>query len=125
MEARSVTRPAKLYSTTRTNSGVEESLAWGGGQRKSQNSTQRTESGLTREGQLLGFVCEQAETIEADIRALPLEQAEQLQDWLSEYLEERAELNPKFVESIERGKADLRAGRVRVEKPLGILPQSH
>jgi hypothetical protein len=55
------------------------------------------------------------ETIEA--RALPVEQAEQLQDWLSEYLEERAELNPKFVESIERGKADLKAGRVRVEKP--------
>jgi hypothetical protein len=54
------------------------------------------------------------ETIEADIRALPVEQAEQLQDWLSEYLEERAELNPKFVESIERGKADLKAGRVRV-----------
>lgn len=56
------------------------------------------------------------ETIEADIRALPVEQAEQLQDWPSEYLEERAELNPKFVESIERGKADLKAGRVRVVK---------
>ena len=56
------------------------------------------------------------ETIEAEIRALPVEQAEQLQDWLSEYLEERAELNPKFVESIERGKADLKAGRIRVEK---------
>ena len=57
------------------------------------------------------------ETIEAEIRELPVEQAEQLQDWLSEYLEERAELNPKFVESIERGKADFKAGRVRVEKP--------
>jgi hypothetical protein len=57
------------------------------------------------------------ETIEADIRSLSLEQVEQLQDWLSEYLEERAQLNPKFVESIERGKADLKAGRVRVQKP--------
>jgi hypothetical protein len=55
--------------------------------------------------------------IEAEIRALPQEDAEELQDWLSEYLEERADLNPKFVESIERGKADLRAGRVRIEKP--------
>lgn len=57
------------------------------------------------------------EMIEADIRALPREQAEQLQDWLSDYLEERAELSPSFVESIERGKADLKAGRVRVGKP--------
>jgi hypothetical protein len=56
------------------------------------------------------------ELIEAEIRGLPLEKAEELQDWLSEYLEERAELNPKFVESIERGKADLKAGRVRIEK---------
>ena len=51
------------------------------------------------------------ETIEANIRALPVGQAEQLQDWLSEYLEERAELNAKFVESIERGKADLKSGQ--------------
>jgi hypothetical protein len=57
------------------------------------------------------------EAIEEEIRALPLEKAEKLQDWLSEYLEERGELNPKFVESIERGKADLKAGRVRLEKP--------
>lgn len=57
------------------------------------------------------------EAIEAEIRALPVEQAERLQDWLSDYLEERAELNPEFVKSIERGKADLKASRVRVEKP--------
>jgi hypothetical protein len=57
------------------------------------------------------------ELIEAEIRGLSLEKAEELQDWLSEYLEERAELNPKFVESIERGRADLKAGRVRIEKP--------
>ena len=57
------------------------------------------------------------EAIEAEIRALPREKAEELQDWLSEYLEDHAELNPKFLESIERGKADLKAGRVRVAKP--------
>ena len=57
------------------------------------------------------------EAIEAEIRALPREKAEQLQDWLSAYLEDRAELNPEFVKSIERGKADLKANRVRIEKP--------
>ena len=57
------------------------------------------------------------ESIEAEIRSLPREKAEELQDWLSEYLEDQAELNPAFIESIERGKADLKAGRVRVEKP--------
>jgi hypothetical protein len=57
------------------------------------------------------------EAIEAEIRALPRDKAEQLQDWLSAYLEDQAELNPEFVESIERGKADIKAGRSRVEKP--------
>jgi hypothetical protein len=57
------------------------------------------------------------EAIEAEIRTLPRDKAEELQDWLSSYLEDRAELNPEFVKSIERGKADLKAGRVRVEKP--------
>ena len=55
--------------------------------------------------------------IESEIRALPLDEAEELQDWLSEYLEKRAELNPDFIASIERGKADLKAGRVRVNQP--------
>lgn len=57
------------------------------------------------------------ETIESQIRSLPRQEAEALQDWLSEYLEDRAELNPEFVKSIERGNADLQAGRVRIEKP--------
>jgi len=56
------------------------------------------------------------EAIEAEIRSLPRSEAERLQDWLSEYLEDHAELNPEFVKSIERGKADLKAGRVRIEK---------
>jgi hypothetical protein len=57
------------------------------------------------------------ETIEAEVRKLPLEQAVELQDWLAEYLEESAELNPEFIASIERGNADLREGRVRVHRP--------
>jgi hypothetical protein len=57
------------------------------------------------------------EAVEAEIRSWPREEAERLQDWLSEYLEDRAELNPAFIESIERGNADLNAGRSRVEKP--------
>ena len=60
------------------------------------------------------------EAIEAQIRGLPITDAEELQDWLSEYLEDRAELNPAFVESIERGKTDIKAGRVRIEKPSAV-----
>lgn len=45
------------------------------------------------------------------MRNLPREQAHELQDWLAEYLEDDAELNPEFVASIERGKADVREGR--------------
>lgn len=57
------------------------------------------------------------QSIEAQIRALPREDAEELQDWLSQYLEDHAELNSEFVESIERGNADIKAGRVRRREP--------
>ena len=57
------------------------------------------------------------ETIEAEVRKLPLAQAVELQDWLAGYLEDSAELNPEFIASIERGNADLREGRVRVHRP--------
>jgi hypothetical protein len=53
------------------------------------------------------------EAIEAEVRKLPLDQAAELQDWLADYLEDLAELNPKFTASIERGNADLHEGRVR------------
>jgi hypothetical protein len=56
------------------------------------------------------------EVIEAEVQTLPREQARELQDWLADYLEENAELNPQFVASIERGQADLREGRVRVRQ---------
>lgn len=54
--------------------------------------------------------------IEREIRALPREQALAIQDWLSDYLDDQASLQPEFLASIERGKADLREQRVRVEK---------
>jgi hypothetical protein len=56
------------------------------------------------------------EAIEAEVRQLTPEQALQLQDWLADYLDDQAELNPEFVASIGRGQADLRKGRVRVKK---------
>ncbi len=59
------------------------------------------------------------EAIEAEVRNLPLEQAAKLHDWLADYLEDSAELNPAFVASIERGNADLRDGRVRIHRPDG------
>ena len=43
------------------------------------------------------------EAIEVEVRRLPPEQAMELQDWLADYLEDQAELNPEFVASIERG----------------------
>ncbi len=51
------------------------------------------------------------ESIESQILALPKQQAKQLQDWLSDYLEDGAELSESFVKSIERGRADLEAGQ--------------
>ncbi len=56
------------------------------------------------------------EAIEREIQALPREHALELQDWLADLLENQGGVNPEFVASIERGKVDLREGRVRVEK---------
>ncbi|MFT5465618.1 MAG: hypothetical protein ACI8UO_000713 [Verrucomicrobiales bacterium] len=56
-------------------------------------------------------------TIEHQIRTLPLDEAEQLQDWLADYLEDQLEVSPEFVASIERGKADLKEGRSRRIEP--------
>lgn len=48
---------------------------------------------------------------------LPREHALELQDWLADFLEDQAELDPEFVASIERGQADLNGGRARVHQP--------
>jgi hypothetical protein len=57
------------------------------------------------------------EKIEAQVRQLPTKEALELMDWLSDYLEDQAQLNPDFVASIERGQSALREGRVRVRQP--------
>ena len=59
------------------------------------------------------------EAIETQIRVLPRQQAEALQDWLSQFLEDEAEVSPEFEKSIERGNDDLRAGRVRTNPGSG------
>jgi hypothetical protein len=52
------------------------------------------------------------EAIENEVRKLPREQALQLQDWLSEYLEDRADLTPEFVRASSEVKLTFaRAGR--------------
>jgi hypothetical protein len=56
------------------------------------------------------------ETIEAEVRKLPLAQAVELQNWLAIYLEDSAELNPEFVDSIKRGNGNLQESRVRVNR---------
>ena len=56
------------------------------------------------------------ETIEAEVRKLPLEQVVELQDWLAVYLEDSSELNPEFVDSIKRGNGNLQESRVRVNR---------
>ena len=55
--------------------------------------------------------------IEAAISQLPLEQAAKVSEWLEQWLEDQRELSPEFIASIERGKADITAGRVRVVRP--------
>ena len=55
--------------------------------------------------------------IEAAIARLPLQQAEELSEWLEQWLEDQRELSPEFVASIQRGKDDIAAGRVRVVHP--------
>ena len=55
--------------------------------------------------------------IEAAISQLPLQQAEALSEWLEQWLEDQRKLSPEFVASIERGKADIAAGRTRVVRP--------
>ena len=55
--------------------------------------------------------------IEAAISRLPLEQAAKVSEWLEQWLEDQRELSPEFIASIERGKADIASGRVRVVRP--------
>lgn len=55
--------------------------------------------------------------IENAITQLPLSDAEILQEWLEQWLEDQQQMTPEFLGSIESGKADLAAGRQRVVRP--------
>jgi len=59
------------------------------------------------------------EILETEVRNLPREEAFKLQDWLADFLEDQAELNPEFVASIERGKAAL----CEAGPPATVMPQ--
>jgi len=55
--------------------------------------------------------------IEAAIAQLSPREAEEVREWLEQWLEDQMEMTPEFLASIERGKADFAAGRVREEHP--------
>jgi hypothetical protein len=55
--------------------------------------------------------------IEAAITRLPVKDAEQLREWLEQWIEDQMEMTPGFEASIERGKSDLAAGRSRIVRP--------
>jgi predicted outer membrane protein len=55
--------------------------------------------------------------IESAIARLSRREAEEVREWLEQWLEDQQEMTPEFLASIERGKADLAAGRVRKERP--------
>ena len=48
--------------------------------------------------------------IEAAITKLSRTEAEEVREWLEQWIEDQRELTPEFLASIERGKADTRRG---------------
>ena len=52
--------------------------------------------------------------IESAISQLSVKEAEEVREWLEQWIEDQREMTPAFLPSIERGKADLAAGRTRV-----------
>ena len=57
------------------------------------------------------------EKIEADLRALSVQELEEVRDWLEAFLEDQLQVTEEFKASIERGRRDIAEGRVRVHKP--------
>jgi predicted component of type VI protein secretion system len=57
------------------------------------------------------------EAIEAEVQRLSREEALELLDWLADFLERDMPVSAEFAASIERGRADLREGRVRIHTP--------
>src|SRR5581483_1241702 len=55
--------------------------------------------------------------IETAIAQLTVKDAENLREWLEQWLEDQMEMTAEFAVSIERGNADLAAGRSRNVRP--------
>ena len=55
--------------------------------------------------------------IETAITTVTRNEAEELREWLEQWIEDQQEMTPEFFASVERGKADLAEGRARVVKP--------
>lgn len=51
------------------------------------------------------------------IARLSLHEAEEVREWLEQWLEDQREMTPEFLASIERGKADISEGRARRVQP--------
>ena len=55
--------------------------------------------------------------IENAITKLNRNEAEEVREWLGQWIEDQQEMTPQFLASIERGKADLSENRTRTVKP--------
>ena len=55
--------------------------------------------------------------IESAISRLSLREAEELKEWIEQWIEDQRELTSEFAASIERGKADIAEGRTRTVLP--------
>lgn len=51
--------------------------------------------------------------IETAISALTIREAEEVREWLEQWLEDQQQVTPEFEQSIQRGKADIAAARTR------------
>ena len=70
----------------------------------------------SRVSAIIATVSSDVYEIEQAIRTLPRGQIEHLRDWIENLLEDQFEPTAEFKASIERGKADIAAGRMRVRE---------
>lgn len=64
------------------------------------------------------------EQIWDDVKQLSKADQESLLDWLTNLLEDDLELTDEFKAEIERGEADIAAGRVRIVRPFSDTKSS-
>jgi len=55
--------------------------------------------------------------IESAIARLSVQEAEEVRDWLEQWIEDQREMAPEFAASIQRGKDDFAAGQTRTVRP--------